>query len=62
VLAVKPWKTRNSRNELKKLERPVEPLYGDDVLKAVQAALNEKAKAVALLKEALGNSKALSFG
>lgn len=47
---------------MKKLERPVEPLYGDDVLKAVKAALNEKAKAVALLKEALGNSKALSFG
>lgn len=36
-----------------KLERPVEPLIGDDVLKAVQAALNQTPETVKLLDEAL---------
>jgi tripartite-type tricarboxylate transporter receptor subunit TctC len=36
-----------------KLERPVEPAYGDDVLKSVQAALNQKPETIALLKSAL---------
>lgn len=58
----KAMEDKELQERVEKLERPVEPLYGDDVLKALQAALNEKAKAVALLKEALGNSKALSFG
>ena len=33
--------------------RPIEPLYGDDVGKMVQAALTQSPKTVALLKEAL---------
>jgi tripartite-type tricarboxylate transporter receptor subunit TctC len=36
-----------------KLERPVEPAYGDDVLKAIQAALDQKPEMIALLKSAL---------
>jgi tripartite-type tricarboxylate transporter receptor subunit TctC len=36
-----------------KLERPVEPAYGDDVLKAVKEALDQTPETVALLKEAL---------
>src|SRR5262249_53967550 len=34
-----------------KLERPVEPLYGDEVLKAVTAALAQTPETVALLKQ-----------
>jgi tripartite-type tricarboxylate transporter receptor subunit TctC len=36
-----------------KLERPVEPAYGDDVLKLVKAALNQTPETIALLKQAL---------
>lgn len=36
-----------------KLERPVEPLYGDDVLKAIKAALDQKPETIAILKEVL---------
>jgi tripartite-type tricarboxylate transporter receptor subunit TctC len=36
-----------------KLERPVEPAYGDDVLNAIKEALNQAPETVALLKEAL---------
>ena len=36
-----------------KLERPVDPAFGEDVLKMVQAALNQTPETVALLKEAL---------
>jgi tripartite-type tricarboxylate transporter receptor subunit TctC len=36
-----------------KLERPVEPLYGEDVAKMVKAALQQSPKTIAVLKEAL---------
>jgi tripartite-type tricarboxylate transporter receptor subunit TctC len=36
-----------------KLERPVDPAYGDDVLKLVKEALNQKPEVVAVLKAAL---------
>jgi tripartite-type tricarboxylate transporter receptor subunit TctC len=36
-----------------KLERPVEPAYGDDVLNAVKEALNQTPETIAVLKEAL---------
>jgi tripartite-type tricarboxylate transporter receptor subunit TctC len=36
-----------------KLERPVDPAYGDDVLKAIRDALNQKPETVVLLKEAM---------
>jgi tripartite-type tricarboxylate transporter receptor subunit TctC len=36
-----------------KLERPVEPAYGDDVLEMVKAALNQRPESIALLKQAL---------
>ncbi len=36
-----------------KLERPVEPGYGNDVLKSIQTALNQKPETIALLKNAL---------
>jgi tripartite-type tricarboxylate transporter receptor subunit TctC len=36
-----------------KLERPVEPAYGDDVLNAIKEALNQTPETIAVLKEAL---------
>jgi len=36
-----------------KLERPVEPAFGEDVLKAIKEALNQTPETVALLKDAL---------
>jgi len=40
------------------LERPVDPAYGDDVLKMIQAALNQKPEIVANLKSALEKKEA----
>jgi tripartite-type tricarboxylate transporter receptor subunit TctC len=36
-----------------KLQIPIDPLYGDDVLKRVTVALNQKPETIALLKDAL---------
>jgi tripartite-type tricarboxylate transporter receptor subunit TctC len=36
-----------------KMGRPVDPAYGEDVLKLVQGALNQSPETVALLKQAL---------
>jgi tripartite-type tricarboxylate transporter receptor subunit TctC len=36
-----------------KLERPVDPAFGEDVLKMVQAALNQTPETIALLKDAM---------
>ena len=36
------------------LERPVEPLYGDDIGKMIAAALKQSPETIALLKEAMG--------
>jgi len=40
-----------------KLDRPVDPAYGDDVLKAVQAALTQKPETIALLKQSMEKPK-----
>ncbi len=45
-----------------KLERPVDPAYGDDVLKMIQAALNQKPEIVANLKAALEKKEAPAPG
>jgi tripartite-type tricarboxylate transporter receptor subunit TctC len=37
-----------------KMGRPVEPAYGEDVLKLIQGALNQSPETVALLKQAMG--------
>ena len=36
-----------------KLERPIEPAYGDDVLEMIKVALKQTPETIALLKEAL---------
>ena len=41
-----------------KLGRPVEPLYGEDVAKAINAALVQSPKTIAVLKEALTEAEA----
>jgi tripartite-type tricarboxylate transporter receptor subunit TctC len=41
-----------------KMERPVEPGYGDDVLKSIQTALNQKPETIAALKQALEAGRA----
>jgi tripartite-type tricarboxylate transporter receptor subunit TctC len=41
-----------------KLERPVEPAFGDEVLNSIRAALNQKPETVALLKQALDAGRA----
>jgi tripartite-type tricarboxylate transporter receptor subunit TctC len=38
-----------------KLERPVDPAFGEDVLKMVQAALNQTPETIAILKEAMSS-------
>jgi hypothetical protein len=35
------------------LDRPVDPAYGDDVLKMVRAALNQTPETIAILREAM---------
>ncbi len=49
----KAMEDKELQERAEKLERPVEPLYGDDVLKAVKAALDQKPETVTLLKDAL---------
>jgi putative tricarboxylic transport membrane protein len=46
------------QGKAEKLERPVEPAYGDDVLKLLQAALKQKPETVAALKHALEAGRA----
>ena len=36
-----------------KLERPVEPAYGNDVLNSIKAALSQTPDTIAMLKQAL---------
>lgn len=40
-----------------RLERPVEPAYGDDVLNAIKNALNQTPETIAVLKEALRSGR-----
>ncbi len=49
----KAMEDKEFQERAEKMERPVEPLYGEDVLKAVKAALDQKPETVALLKDAL---------
>ncbi len=44
-------------DKAQKLGLPIEPLYGDDVLKKVKEALNQSPETVALLKQALETEK-----
>lgn len=45
------------RAKAEKMERPVDPVYGDDLLKMIREALDQPPETVALLKEAM-NAKA----
>ena len=36
-----------------KLERPIDPAYGEEVLQMIKTALNQTPETIALLKEAL---------
>ena len=40
-----------------KLERPVDPAYGDEVLKMIREALNQKPETITLLKQAMSAEK-----
>jgi tripartite-type tricarboxylate transporter receptor subunit TctC len=48
---------RELRARAEKLERPVEPLYGDDVLKSVRVALDQKPETIQIIKDALSARK-----
>ena len=45
------------RSRAKKAEMPIEPLYGEDVAKAVANALQQSPRVVELLKEAFASEK-----
>ena len=45
------------RARAKKGEMPIEPLYGDDVAKAVASALQQPPRVVEMLKEAFAADK-----
>jgi hypothetical protein len=49
----KAMEDKELQAKAEKLERPVEPLYGEDVAKAVREALNQPPETVALLKHAM---------
>ncbi|MEA2984998.1 MAG: putative tricarboxylic transport rane protein [Alphaproteobacteria bacterium] len=49
----KAMEDKDLQAKAEKLERPVDPAYGDDVLKLVKEALNQKPQVVAVLKAAL---------
>jgi len=53
----KALEDRALRARAEKLERPVEPLYGDDVLKSVRVALDQKPETIQILKDALNARK-----
>ncbi|MDF2116127.1 tripartite tricarboxylate transporter substrate-binding protein [Roseiarcaceae bacterium H3SJ34-1] len=48
---------RDLRARAEKLERPVEPLYGDDVLQSLRVALDQKPETIQILKDALNARK-----
>ena len=58
----KSMEDKDLQARAEKLGLPVDPAYGDDVLKQIQRALNEKAETVALLKQALEPPKATPGG
>jgi tripartite-type tricarboxylate transporter receptor subunit TctC len=49
----KAMEDKELQAKAEKLERPVDPAYGDEVLKMVKEALNQKPEVVAVLKAAL---------
>jgi len=50
----KAMEDKDLQARAEKLERPVEPLYGEDIAKLIAAALKQSPETVALLKEAMG--------
>ncbi|MEA2993244.1 MAG: putative tricarboxylic transport rane protein [Alphaproteobacteria bacterium] len=54
----KAMEDKELQAKAEKMERPVEPGYGDDVLKQVKAALNQSPEIIALLKESLKETPA----
>jgi tripartite-type tricarboxylate transporter receptor subunit TctC len=53
----KSMEDKELQAKAEKLERPVDPAYGDEVLKMVKEALNQKPEVVAVLKAALENKE-----
>jgi hypothetical protein len=49
----KAMEDKELQAKAEKLERPVEPAYGDDVLKMVKEALHQSPEAIAMVKHAL---------
>jgi tripartite-type tricarboxylate transporter receptor subunit TctC len=58
----KAMEDKELQDKATKLERPVEPAYGDEVLNAIKAALNQKPEMIALLKSALEKKEAPPAG
>jgi tripartite-type tricarboxylate transporter receptor subunit TctC len=54
----KAMEDKELQAKAEKMERPVEPGYGDDVLKQVKAALNQSPEIITLLKESLKETPA----
>jgi tripartite-type tricarboxylate transporter receptor subunit TctC len=53
----KALEDRDLRARAEKLERPVEPLYGDDVLQVLRVALDQKPETIQIIKDALNARK-----
>jgi tripartite-type tricarboxylate transporter receptor subunit TctC len=51
---MKAMEDKELQARAEKLERPVDPAYGDAVLKMMQEALNQTPETIALLKDAMG--------
>ncbi len=49
----KAMEDRELQAKAEKLEKPIEPLYGDEVLNAIKAALNQTPETIGLLKSSL---------
>jgi len=49
----KAMEDKELQAKAEKLERPVDPSYGDEVLEMVKAALNQRPETIAMLKDAL---------
>jgi tripartite-type tricarboxylate transporter receptor subunit TctC len=53
----KALEDKELQGKAEKLERPVDPAYGDDVLNAIKEALNQTPETIAVLKEALKSGR-----
>ena len=54
----KAMEDKELQAKAEKLERPVDPAYGDEVLEMVKAALNQRPETIAMLKQALEQKEA----